>query len=79
MCSSQESYLSDSLDRRPVFKQQLHHFDSVLLASDVKGSETILHTERKEKKNKLSVERCVVTNVLLVMNVPDCVTEKGRK
>lgn len=39
-------YLCDSLDRRSMFKQQLHHLDSVLLAGDMKRSETILHEEK---------------------------------
>lgn len=42
-----------------MFKQQLHHFHSVLLASNVKWSETILHTERKKKK-KLSVMKPIL-------------------
>lgn len=41
-------YLGDSLNRRSMFQQQLHHFDSVLLAGDVKRSETILHTGRRK-------------------------------
>ena len=48
-------YLSDSLDRRSMFQQQLHHFGSVLLAGDVKWSETILHTGR-ERKQKTQCE-----------------------
>lgn len=35
-----------------MFKQQLHHFDSVLLAGDVKGSKTILSRERKKESKK---------------------------
>lgn len=38
-------YLSDSLDRCSMFKEELHHFRSVLLAGNVKRSETILHKE----------------------------------
>ena len=38
-------YLSDGLDGSSVFQQQLHDFDAVLLASDVKWGEAVLSTQ----------------------------------
>lgn len=54
-CYTEESsrkvvqYLSDGLDGCSMFKEELHHFHSVLLTGNVKWSETILHTGRKNK------------------------------
>lgn len=35
------SYLCGGLDRSAVLQQQLHHFDAILLARDVKGREAV--------------------------------------
>lgn len=72
MRSSLVQYLSDCLDRRSMFKQQLHHFHSVLLAGDVKRSETILHTVKRRKKEIRQCEVCARATLHSHTNICDC-------
>jgi len=71
------SYLSDSLDRCSMFQQQLHHFHSVLLAGDVKRSETVLHTERRKGKvgGKLTRTRASIFTQSRDIHACFCVVE----